>query len=300
MDAVATDRRPRYDQAMLDDARVVARTAPHERLARDWALVLVAVGVECVVERRGGEWDLVVDPVDADRAAEALAAYESESRTPPAPAPREDYGRTWAGIVMAMLLVAAARIAGPLATGSRLFHAGEARAETILGGEPWRAVTALTLHTDVTHLVSNLASGALVATALCMIVGPGVGAWLLLASGAAGNWITAFVHGTAHRAVGASTAIFGGIGALVGLSIVRRRRRAWVPLAAGLALLGLLGTSERSDLLAHFFGFATGVVGGLGVAPLPTLRSRPAQFALALLALAAVGGCWLLAIEHIP
>ena len=38
-----------------------------------------------------------------------------------------------------------------------------------------------------------------------MIVGPGIGAWLLLASGAAGNWITAFVHGTAHRAVGAST-----------------------------------------------------------------------------------------------
>jgi membrane associated rhomboid family serine protease len=133
-----------------------------------------------------------------------------------------------------------------------------------------------------------------------MIVGPGVGAWLLLASGAAGNWITAFVHGTAHRAVGASTAIFGGIGALVGLSIVRRRRRAWVPLAAGLALLGLLGTSERADLLAHFFGFVTGVAGGLVTAPLPTLRSRPAQFALALLALAAVGGCWLLAIEHIP
>jgi hypothetical protein len=71
----------------------------------------------------------VVDPVDADRAAEALAAYESESRTPPAPVPREDYGRTWAGIVMAMLLVAAARVAGPLATGSRLFRAGEARAE---------------------------------------------------------------------------------------------------------------------------------------------------------------------------
>ena len=285
---------------MLDDARVVARTAPHERIVRDWALVLVAVGVECAVERRGGEWDLVVDPIDADRAAEALAAYESESQRPPAPAPREDYGRTWAGIVIAVLLVAAARIAGPLATGSRLFHAGEARAEAILGGEPWRAVTALTLHTDVTHLVSNLASGALVATALCMIVGPGVGAWLLLASGAAGNWITAFVHGNAHRAVGASTAIFGGIGALVGLSIVRRRRRAWVPLAAGLALLGLLGTSERADLLAHFFGFAMGVAGGLGVAPLPTLRSRPAQFALALLALAAVGGCWLLAIEHSP
>jgi hypothetical protein len=180
---------------------------------------------------------------------------------------------------------------------SRIFRAGEARAER--SSAPSRgAGDRLTLHTDVTHLVSTSRRAQLVATALCMIVGPGVGAWLLRAR-AAGNWITAFVHGSAPGRSGhrrPSSAASG----RSGLSIVRRRRRAWVPLAAGLALLGLLGTSERADLLAHFFGFATGVAGGLGVAPLPTLRSRPAQFALALLALAAVGGCWLLAIEHIP
>jgi rhomboid protease GluP len=284
-----------------DAAKTVARSAPHERLARDWALVLTAVGIASEVERRGWEWDVVVDPGDVDRAAEALAAYEAESvPRPPAAAPPVVYGRTWAGIVMAMLLVLASRLAGPRDVATPYFRAGEARAEAIVGGEVWRAVTALTLHADVTHLVSNLVSGALVATAVCAAVGPGVGAWLLLVSGAVGNWVTAMMHGVGHRAVGASTAIFGGVGVLVGLSIVRRRRQVWVPVAAGLALLGLLGTSERADLLAHFFGFVAGVTVGSAIAPAPVLRSRPAQWLLALAALGAVVGCWALAIEHAP
>ena len=287
---------------MSQAARIVARTAPHERLARDWALVLMAVGVVCEVEPRGREWDLVVEAGDADRAAEALAAYDAEAvpGRPAAAPPIEQYGRTWAGVGMAVLLVLAARLTGTRETYSAWFRAGEARAEAIMGGEPWRTVTALTLHTDVTHLVSNLVSGALVATAVCAAVGPGVGTWLLLVSGAAGNGLTAWMHGGGHRAVGASTAIFGGVGVLVGLAIVRRPSRAWVPLAAGLALLGLLGTSENADLLAHFFGFAAGVVAGTAVAPFPVLRSRPVQWLLALAALGAVGGSWLLAVEHAP
>ena len=60
---------PDTTEKMLDDVRVVARTAPHERLVRDWALVLMAVGIECAVERHGDGWDLVVDPLDAERAA---------------------------------------------------------------------------------------------------------------------------------------------------------------------------------------------------------------------------------------
>jgi hypothetical protein len=71
-----------------------------------------------------------------------------------------------------------------------------------------------------------------------------------------------------------------------------------VPLAAGLALLGFLGTGERADLLAHLFGFLAGVVAGSAAAPAPVLRSRPAQWLLALAALGALGACWLLAIQH--
>jgi hypothetical protein len=63
---------------MLDDARVLARTAPARAARARWALVLVAVGVGCAVERRGGSG---IDRRSGRRGprAEALAAYESES-----------------------------------------------------------------------------------------------------------------------------------------------------------------------------------------------------------------------------
>lgn len=285
----------------MPDATKIVAAAPHERLARDWGLVLAAAGIACEVERRGREWDVVVSADDADRAAEALAAYEAETVPPRAAVrPVDEYGRTWAGVVMGMLLVLPFRLVGSRTAATALFSAAEARADAIAGGEAWRTVTALTLHADAPHLVSNLFTGTLVATAVCSALGPGVGAWLLLATGAAGNWVTAMLHDAGYRSVGASTAIFGGVGVLVGLAIVRRARRAWVPLAAGLALLGFLGTGERADLLAHFFGFVAGVVAGAAVAPVPVLRERPAQWILALSALGAVGACWLLAIEHVP
>jgi membrane associated rhomboid family serine protease len=291
---------PGYDADPVPDAATTVATTPHAGRARDWGLVLAAAGIACDVTRHGHGWDVTVEPEDAERATEALAAYDAETvPVPPTPPPPVDqYGRTWAGIAMAMLVALVSGLVGSRVARSALFRAGEARADAITAGEAWRTVTALTLHADAAHLVSNLATGALVATAVCWAVGPGVGAWLLLAAGAAGNWATALLHGAGHRAVGASTSIFGGVGVLVGLAIVRRERRPWVPLAAGLALLGFLGTGERADLLAHLFGFGAGVVAGSAVAPLPVLRSRPMQWLLALAALGAVGGCWLLAIEH--
>src|SRR6185436_17793308 len=115
---------PATSRRVSDTAKTVARSAPHERLARDWALVLTAVGIASEVERRGWEWDVVVDPGDVDRAAEALAAYEAESvPRPPAAAPPVVYGRTWAGIVMAMLLVLASRLAGPRDAATVFFRA---------------------------------------------------------------------------------------------------------------------------------------------------------------------------------
>ena len=283
---------------MSDVTKIVA-TAPQERLARDWVLVLAAAGIASEVERRGREWDVIVDTDDADRAAEAVTAYETETvPTRAADQPLDEYGRTWGGVVAGMLLVLVSRLVESSSSATALFRAGEARADAIVGGEIWRAVTALTLHTDAPHLLSNVVTGTLVATAVCFAVGPGVGAWLLLVTGASGNWATAMLHGAGHHAVGASTAIFGGVGVLVGLAIVRRQRRAWVPLAAGLALLGFLGTGQRADLGAHFFGFVAGVVTGTAIAPAPVLRSRAAQWLLALAALSAVGECWLLAIEQ--
>src|SRR2546430_9329762 len=53
----------------------------------------------------------------------------------------------------------------------------------MMAGEWWRAVTALTLHADAPHLLGNALASALLVTAVCQQLGPGVGLWLVLLAG---------------------------------------------------------------------------------------------------------------------
>jgi hypothetical protein len=98
-------------------------------------------------------------------------------------------------------------------------------------------------------------------------------------SGAAGNALNAwFYRGEAHVSIGASTAVFGALGLLVGAEFFARLARAetrsrWqliVPLGAGFALLAFLGVGEehrRVDYMAHFWGFTAGLaLGAFGTA----------------------------------
>ena len=216
-----------------------------------------------------------------------------------------EYGPTWAGVMMATLPVAVHALSSGAARAGRWFEVGSASAERILAGELWRTVTALTLHADLPHLLGNTAAGAVLFMAVCRTVGPVVGAWLILLAGAGGNALNALLHRAAHDAIGASTAVLGAVGVLSGAAAVRARRatasraRAWVPIAAGLALLAMLGAGKRTDLGAHLFGFlagtALGIAAGLGVRR-PV--GRTAQHALALGAFATVAGCWFVAFAH--
>src|SRR5438132_399884 len=80
------------------------------------------------------------------------------------------------------------------------------------------------------------------------LLGPGLGTWLVLLAGAGGNALNAWVHVAHHTSIGASTAVFGALGILGGLQFgrLRGRRRAWLALAATLALLALVGSDERT------------------------------------------------------
>jgi membrane associated rhomboid family serine protease len=281
------------------------RLAEQRGVVEQWALVLNSQGLHCGVQRGADGWNLVVDPRDAERGARLLEAYDLENRLRDtrAPAP-EEYGSTWAGFGIATLLVAFHFVVTRPDAGVEWLRRGSASAELILRGEWWRSVTALTLHADILHLVANAASCALFATAFCRAVGPGVGAWLILAAGASGNLLTALVHGSDHVSVGASTAIFGALGLLAGQRVVGRRRsgsragRAWAPLAAALGLLAMLGTGGvRTDLLAHVFGLASGVALGIaaGVA-IPRPPGQPVQSLLLASAALAVVLCWSIAL----
>ncbi len=145
---------------------------------------------------------------------------------------------------------------------------GNAHAGKILHGEWWRLITALTLHSGVLHLISNIALGGIIMIRLCRLLGSGRAWFLVLCAGSLGNLLNALVQSPDHRSIGSSTAVFAAIGLLATINMLHFRsnqRRNWtLPLAAALGLLALLGASgDNTDIGAHLFGFISGI--GLGL-----------------------------------
>jgi membrane associated rhomboid family serine protease len=212
-----------------------------------------------------------------------LSEYDQENRPADAPAAASAATRpmTITGVVVALLLLGFFAITGPRAGRSAWFEHGSADAARMVAGEWWRAVTALTLHADASHVVGNAIATAVLVTAVCWHLGSGVGVWLVLLAGAGGNALTAVAHGSHHVSVGASTATFGAIGILAALrvaghaSVAAGRRRWWIVIGASLALLALLGTGPDADLLAHLFGLLVGA--GFGVVAALALREAPPE-----------------------
>jgi rhomboid protease GluP len=280
------------------------RSSADPRLAAEWALVLESSGIPCAVSARGRSWVLEVPAEQLAAAAAVLEVYERETSPPPAtPSSSPDHGPTPAAFIAAAMLLALYAALSTVAAGPRWYDQGTAYAVRILAGEWWRTITALTLHASLLHVLSNVVALAVFGTGLCRAVGPGVGLSMTLLAGAGGNALNALWRGSAHGAVGASTAVFGAVGALGALQFVRRRarpaaRQPWLPVAAALGLLALLGTGTDTDVLAHLFGFIVGA--GLGyLVPrwLPNPVGHGLQWALLAAASVAVAGCWMLALR---
>ena len=263
--------------------------------ALERSVVLEAMGIAHEVQPTpDGRWALVVDDGDAPAAEAALAAWEAENPPRPRLVARPDYGRSLASAAVGFTLLAFAAYAG--LHPANLFERGSANAARMLDGEWWRAVTALTLHADVAHVAANAAAIAIFLGAVARRLGPALATWLALAAGVAGNVLTALVAGGGHVSIGASTAVFGALGTLSALQVPRRR--AWLTLGVGVALLGFLGTGARADLLAHVFGFAAGVMEGLAVRRMRPPRRSPLQPVIALVAVAPVAIAWWLALAR--
>lgn len=279
---------------------------PSAKRAEECAVVLASNGIAHRLEATGAGWMLMVAAGDAGRASSALVEYDRENRdeapSDPAPPP---YGTTWIGGLIAALLVGFFAVTGPREP-NVWFDRGSASAQPILSGEVWRTVTALTLHADLAHVLSNAIACLVFVTAVAWWLGPGVGMWLVLLAGAGGNALTALAHGPSSISVGASTAIFGALGILASRQCVARRRnrasghKGWVVIAASLALLGMLGTGPGSDALAHVFGLLVG--GFLGIGPALAQRrplGRSSQWLLALVAGVLVLACWRIALTAV-
>lgn len=145
---------------------------------------------------------------------------------------------------------------------------------TATRGEWWRLATALTLHSDLRHLLSNLVVGGVFFALLAGRTGFRTCLFLAISGGILGNAIALFFKSSHIMSIGFSTSCFALVGALgayvfCDMGHVKSRHRdiqllhapRWfTPIAAGLALLAMLGGAGQpnTDFIAHCTGMLMG------------------------------------------
>lgn len=288
-----------------DGPEIVFR-ARSRRACAEVALLLEAVGMRAVVNELGSDCLVVVAPHEAERARREIDAWLVENRPRPEAPPRQPLAggfRGVAGYVLAVVLVALA--VANFAFDRDWLTAGRIDGAVMRAGEWWRALTALTLHADLEHLVANIFFGGLFGGFSGRYLGSGVAWLLILLAGAMGNVINVLILGPGHRAIGASTAVFAALGLLGSLGWAGRRRsvQGWIyrfgPIVAAVALLAYTGAGgERTDIGAHIWGFAVGLGAGWLAAFIPrsVLLRAAVQGLAGLTAVAALAAAWLLAL----
>ncbi len=246
-----------------------------ERAAFDHGLVVLALGRPFwTVEGDGGQ-RLMVEAEVAACVREQLARYARESVDWP-PRPIVDESRHGTDLITPLLWALAMLV---------VFHFQTTRPEWAKAGavdavaifersEWWRIATALVLHGDGAHVISNALGGIFLFTAVLKTFGRGAG-WLLVAAAAiVGNFaVAALAYPEPYRSLGASTAIFAGLGLLTGrmVGVLRRAdrrergRAMFAALGSGLVVFALYGAgagAARVDVGAHLAGFGAGLVFG--------------------------------------
>lgn len=318
LDAGALAHMPSRDEAAAtEDEPPLTTIGPlFERgQAREWALVLQSQGISFMLFPHEGGFILRVNPEDYDRALAMIDLYEEENENWPPPRygdqPRHD-----SSLVLPLTFVALGvfflYVTGPSARGSMWFTYGRADALRLLS-EPWRMVTALTLHADAQHIIGNAISGSIFGMMVSRRIGPGGALLSIIVAGALGNTINALYHfPEGHLSIGASTAVFSAVGILAAVQTIidwgkRKERHRYglldmaAPILGGLTLLGMLGAGQgNTDVWAHAFGFLAGVGVGTVVALwVRRLRSKPSkltQAAAIATSLGLVVGAWALAL----
>lgn len=283
-------RKPAYWRS-LAPALARGEAVPETRL-NGWLLVLAAKKIPFSYSSTGDRPRLYVPPLYESVALHEIRAFEAERGIPIFVPPRRD---NIPGVLLFLALLIlwhglrwgwfgysppSPPFPESAAGWSRAYGLDVYRAT--VGHEWWRAITALTLHADESHLFSNVGFGLIFLGVLCRRAGLGLGLALAVVAGVAGNACNALTREAHVTSIGFSTALFGALGSLcslAGADIVRhlRRhaeektraadiagqllRRVSFPLAAGLALLGILGGGgeARTDYPAHIWGFCCGL-----------------------------------------
>lgn len=285
----------------------IAQSESRQDLER-WTFALEAMRIPFELtpaDEESGEMVLWVRREHAARAHRAVVELDIEDAEPPsAPLasarPRAQPRAITGSIALVWLLM--------LGTLLQLYIPGWEAHGALLGsavrdGEWYRALTAITLHSGLVHLLSNSAFLVIFAVTAIRGVGTGVSTAVAVAAGALANVASALAHPADFRAIGASGAVFALLGLVAALAVHRRPTNAavrWAPgVGAALGLFAFTGLARETDVIAHFGGGLLGFAFGLLVTRLDPLgRAGAAQIQWAA-GLATLGGlvlAWALAL----
>jgi membrane associated rhomboid family serine protease len=255
----------------------------------DWSLVLLSQAIEATIESgdHGLDWHLLVAAQDRERALEAIRLYQFENRRPRWSQEVIFQGLLfdWVSLVWLILLgvffwVDASR---------DLFSAGAMDPVAVTHHQWWRLFTAVWLHADLGHLVSNATIGLVLLGLVMGSYGTGAGMLAAYLAGVGGNLCVWLLTAGSHLSLGASGMVMGCLGLLAAQSVWLWRhglvaaKSFWSGLGGGLMLFVLLGLAPGTDVVAHAGGFATGIIFGALLALRPSLAvgllSHPGELA---------------------
>lgn len=239
--------------------------------AFEHSIVVLATGHACWITPAEDRHRLLVEPEAAPHVLDQLARYDRERiGWPPAPVVDRAAQRPIEVLTPLLWSFAVLVVFRLQAEHPAWLRTGTLDPEAIFGrGEWWRIGSALFLHGDAQHVTSNALFGIIVFSALLSTLGRLRG-WLMLAAASLlGNLTIAALNVTRdYRSLGASTAIFAGLGLLTGRAVrvalahrghPHRWRMLFVPLAAGCTVLALYGAGAGNvDVPAHASGFLAG------------------------------------------
>lgn len=247
------------------------------REAQEHCLVVLAMNLDCLITVEEDGYAVHAEEAFVEAIHEEFRLYREEQSARPVAAVIPIFGSgvelalVWIGV---LLFCFTQQLQHPLVEDQYM----NSSIEVIGEGEWYRSFTALFLHSDMEHLAGNAVFGFIFGILVANSFGPLRGWGLIFLSGFLGNVLNAWLNfPDPFRSLGASTAVFGALGLLVGTGLevswrersFRKGVRAFTPLLAGLVIFGLNGIGGPGiDNMAHVTGMLFGVLLGLPVAHL--------------------------------